>query len=528
MNYSKSYVTLALGLLTISGVTAQVNPKEKFASALKAIEAHYVDPTDDEQLTDAAIRAMIKELDPHSQYMSRKEAEAMSQAMSGNYAGIGIQYLMQNDSLFITQIVPEGPAEKAGLRAGDRIIAIDGQKLAGNGLSNLDIMKKIRGEKGQNISLTLVRRSSPNPLTVALTRGTIPDKAIRSYYMVDKSIGYISLGIFNSTTRYELDQALNALKAQGMKSLILDLQGNGGGYVQAAIAAADEFLSQEKLVFYSVPRDGGKDYYYTGGQGQFMAGPMVVLIDQATASSSEILTGALQDWDRAVVIGQRSFGKGLMQKPVKLLDGSVLQLTGARYFTPAGRSIQKPYHGHAYEDNLKTRLKSGELTNAQNIHFPDSLKYRTLVGKRTVYGGGGIMPDVFVPIDTLEFSPYLQQLLGSGMIGQIAFEYMDQNRATLQKKYTDFQTYEKDFQVPAELMERLTKTGIMPSGNESTQLRLKTLVQLHLKAQIASQLFNSNKYYQRTLNSENGSYLRAIAILKKPKQYEQYLQVSQH
>ncbi|MDQ1090143.1 S41 family peptidase [Siphonobacter sp. SORGH_AS_1065] len=528
MNTTTCYLALALGLLTISGVNAQVNPKEKFASALRAIEANYVDPTDDEQLTDAAIRAMIKELDPHSQYMSRKEAEAMNQAMSGNYAGIGIQYLMQNDSLFITQIVPEGPAEKAGLRAGDRIIAIDGQQLAGNGLSNLDIMKKIRGEKGQPISLTLVRRSSPDPLTVALTRGTIPNRSIRSYYMVDKTIGYISLGIFNTTTRSELDQALNALKAQGMKSLILDLQGNGGGYVQAAIGAADEFLNQEKLVFYSVPRDGGKDYYYTGGQGQFMTGNMVVLIDQSTASSSEILTGALQDWDRAVVVGQRSFGKGLMQKPVTLLDGSVLQLTGARYYTPAGRSIQKPYHGHAYEDNLTTRLKSGELTDAQNIHFPDSLKYKTLVGKRTVYGGGGIMPDVFVPIDTLEFSPYFQQLVGSGIISQIAFEYMDQNRATLQKQYPDFQSYEKNFQLPADLMERLAKMGITPKGNEATQARLKTMAELHLKAQIASQLFGSNTYYQRMLNSENGSYLRAIAILKKPKQYEQYLQISQH
>ncbi|HJT73527.1 MAG TPA: S41 family peptidase, partial [Chitinophaga sp.] len=289
---------------------AQVNPKEKLAQALKAIQENYVDTMEDERLTDAAIRGMMKELDPHSRYFSREESIAMRQSMSGSFVGIGVQFMLEHDSLYVTQVIPGGPAEKAGLLAGDRILTIDNEPVTSIPEGNYGIMKKIRGQKGTTVSLAIQRKLTAGVINKEIERGTIPDRSVKAAYMVNSHTGYISLGIFNMTTRTEMDKAIQDLKKQGMESLILDLQGNGGGLVQAAIGVADEFLQKDQLVFYSMGKDKGKDYYYSGGFGNFMTGKLVVLIDQNTASASEILTGALQDWDRAVVVGRRSFGKG--------------------------------------------------------------------------------------------------------------------------------------------------------------------------------------------------------------------------
>ncbi|NLR59350.1 S41 family peptidase [Chitinophaga polysaccharea] len=520
----KKYVLVTLGLAGFSlSLQAQVNPKEKLWQTLKAIQGNYVDSLTDETLVNAAIAGMMGELDPHSRYFSSEEAAQMQEAMKGNFAGIGIQFMMQHDSLYVTQVVSGGPADKAGLQAGDRITAID--KAAVTGATNFAIMKKIRGEKGTPVALEILRKSNGDKFTAEIVRDIVADRSVKSAYMVNDKVGYISLRLFSETTRNEIDKALMQLKSQGMKSLILDLQGNGGGLVQAAIGVADEFLPKDKLVFYSVGKDKGKDYYYTGGFGNFMEGNLVVLIDQYTASASEILTGALQDWDRAVIVGRRSFGKGLMQHPVPVFDGSVLELTGARYYTPSGRSIQKPYHGNHYTDNVQTRLASGELMHASVVHFPDSLKYTTLTNKRTVFGGGGIMPDKFIPIDTVEYNGWLQEVSDHNLAGKITFDYLDSNRAALLSSYHDFKTFNQQYTVPDYLVQQVVgaaeKAGLqLQPGSKN---RIISLLSLELKGQLASQLFAGNDYYLQVLNTDNASFQEALQLLQQPERYAQEL-----
>ncbi|RXK83119.1 S41 family peptidase [Filimonas effusa] len=521
----KAVVAAAMFTGMVNVAAAQMNPKEKMAAALKAIQENYVDSVKDETLTDAAIVGMLKQLDPHSRYFSREESSQMRQSMSGSFTGIGIQYVMEHDSVYVTQVIPDGPAAKRGLLAGDRIIAVNDTSVAGKQLSNYDIMTKLRGTKGSVVKLTVHRKSVDAPLTVEVERGAIPDRSVKAAYMVDDKTGYIALRIFNLTTRNEIDKALIDLKKAGMQNLILDLQGNGGGYVEAAIGVADEFLQKDQLVFYSMPQDKGKDYYYTSGSGQFMTGKLIVLIDQNTASASEILAGALQDWDRAILVGRRSFGKGLMQKPVPLPDGAVLELTGARYYTPSGRSIQKPYHGAQYDDNVVTRLASGELMNANVIHFADSLKYTTLTAKRTVYGGGGIMPDKYVPIDTVEYNGWLQNVGAAGFVGRAVFDFIDSSRETLQRNWSSFPVFLAKFQVPVQVVDYVigsaAKAGMPVSkGIES---RTRDLLSLEIKGQVASQLFAGNNYYVQVLNADNESYRKALEILADQKLYSSYL-----
>jgi len=526
MNLSVKTVLMAAALAGWSGNTqAQMNPKDKMAAALKAIQENYVDSIPEEKLTDAAINGMLQVLDPHSKYFNRDEAMQMQQAMSGSFTGIGINYVMQLDSVYVTQVIPEGPAEKKGLRAGDRIIAIDGSPLLGRHFSNYDIMTMLRGENETHVTLQVWRPASATSFPADITRGAIPDKSVRAAYMVTDKVGYLSLRIFNQTTRTEVDKALQRLKSAGMQSLILDLQGNGGGLVQEAIGVADEFLKKDQLVFYSVGNDHGKDYYYTGGMGQFMEGRLVVMIDQNTASASEILSGALQDWDRAVLVGRRSFGKGLMQKPATLADGSVLELTGARYFTPSGRSIQKPYHGAHYDDNVATRLASGELLNAGVIHFPDSLKYTTLVNKRIVYGGGGIMPDKYVAIDTLEYNGWLQDVSDAGLVNKAVFAYVDSCRNALQQAYPSFAAYQQHFTVPDAVLTEILSAAAKAGRPLQAGARARTcgLLAVEMKALMAAQLFGGNQYYIQVANTGNESFRQALDILSNDKAYGAYL-----
>ncbi|MBS1567539.1 MAG: PDZ domain-containing protein, partial [Bacteroidetes bacterium] len=429
------------------------------------------------------------------------------------------------DSIYITQVNPDGPAAARGLQPGDRIIAIDNASVAGGGISQLDILRKLRGKKGSTVSLLVWRKSTETSFTAELTRSAIPDRSVKAAYMVNDRIGYIALRIFNQTTRNEVDQALTKLKGEGMRSLILDLQGNGGGYVEAAIGVADEFLKPEQLVFYSVGQDKGKDYYYTGGFGQFMEGRLVVLIDQNTASASEILSGALQDWDRALLVGRRSFGKGLMQKAWPLPDGSSLELTGARYYTPSGRSIQKPYHGAVYTDNAATRMASGELQDAGVVHFADSLKFTTLVNKRTVYGGGGIMPDKFIPIDTVEYNGWLTRVSAAGLISNAVFQYMEANGAALQQQWPDFKIFLVQFTLPAAVID-----GVVADAEKAgwplqpaVAGRSRTLLANEIKGLIANQLYKGTDYYTQVLNTDSDSYRAAVELLSTPGLYDKYL-----
>lgn len=513
----KRYSLITIGFVGLSfSMKAQVNPKEKLWQTLKAIQGNYVDSLTDEQLVNGAIAGMMRELDPHSRYFSRVESAQMQESMKGKFAGIGIQFLVEKDTVYITQIIGGGPAEKAGLQAGDKIISIDSVPVTG--ATNFEVMKKIRGDKGKPVTLVVRRRNNPVEMTKEIIRNVVADRSIRAAYMITDSIGYISLRIFSETTRNEMDKAIADLQTKGMKSLILDLQGNGGGYVEAAIGVADEFLPKDKLVFYSVGKDKGKDYYYTGGFGKFMDGRLVVLIDQYTASASEILTGALQDWDRAAIVGRRSFGKGLMQHPVPVFDGSVLELTGARYYTPSGRSIQKPYHGSAYDDNVYTRLASGELTNEKVIHFPDSLKYTTLTAKRIVYGGGGIMPDRFIPLDTVEYNGWLQEVADRQLTGKITFDYLDTNRAKLLADYQDFPAFNKQYNVPDYLVQEVVGTA-QAAGLpllQGSKDRILPLLSLEIKGQLAKQLFAGNDYYLQVLNTDNASIREALQLLEQP------------
>ena len=520
-------VSCLFAFLIVVSARAQMNPKIKLQDALKLIQDNYVDPVNDEQVVDAAIKAMLGSLDPHSSYISREEIEAMNEQMTGSFAGIGISFAMVADSTFITGINPDGPAARAGLQVGDQISKVDGKSIFGKGLKNQEVMRMLRGEKGKSVSLNIIRRSQSQPLDFVVMREQIADLSINASYMVSKNVGYISLAIFSQSTRREMDAALKKLKALGMTKLILDLQSNGGGLVEAAIGVADEFLPKDKMVFYSVTNSGVRDHYLTGGFGQFMTGDLVVLIDESTASSSEILTGALQDWDRAVVVGRRSFGKGLMQKGLELSDGSVIRLTAARYFTPSGRSIQKPYaKGKTdYFEDFNRRMASGELTQGGHVNFPDSLKHTTLLNKRTVYGGGGIMPDKFIPIDTALYSGWLNKLMNSGRVTQAAFNYVQQNRQNLVKKFTDFEAFDNSFNVDGQMIDEIL-TGAAKQGIKlppATDRVARKTVSVELKAEMADMLYLGKGYALRVRNQASTTFATALEILNNQTNYNQFL-----
>lgn len=526
---NRKATSLLVGMIGLSmSLQAQMNPKYKFEEALKLIQQNYVDQVNEEHLVDAAIKAMIADLDPHSRYTSREEAEQMRVAMSGSFAGIGIQFLKNNHQTFITKVNPDGPAMRAGVRVGDQILAIDGDSITAKEWGNREIMEKLRGEKDVPVVLAILSPGNTEIKNVKIVRENILEKSVRESYMVDNEIGYISLSIFNRTTRQEIDAALKSLKEQGMKKLILDLQSNGGGYVESAIGVADEFLPKEKIVFYSVPNEGGKDYYFTGGYGQFYDGQLAVLIDESTASSSEIVTGALQDWDRAVVIGRRSFGKGLMQKPVPLSDGSEMQLTGARYYTPSGRSIQKPYTKgkEDYFEDFNRRMASKELMEEGHVSFPDSLKYTTLGSKRTVYGGGGIMPDRFVPIDTNEYSTWMAQLMNNGLVAKGGFEFVQQNREALLSAYPDFKAFNLKFKVPKQVHQQLVSAARVQSIAipPDEQVGAHAAIDVEFKAQVGSLLYTGGDYMTRVRNESNQSFKEALSVLRDEKLYKQLLQ----
>lgn len=511
-------------------VSAQREPESfrKLRMAAYAIDRFYVDTVNDTKLAEDAIIGMLKELDPHSTYMNPEEVKEMNEPLQGNFDGIGVQFNMLNDTLFIINTVAGGPSEKVGVLAGDRIIAVNDTAIAGVKMSNNDIMRRLRGPKGTPVEIEVLRRGVKNPITFRIIRDKIPIYSIDATYMADSKTGYIRVSRFGATTSEEFVEALEKLKKEGMQNLILDLEGNGGGYLNAAIDMANEFLNAGQLIVYTQGRTQPREEAISNNNGEMKSGKLIVLVDESSASASEIVSGAIQDLDRGVIVGRRTFGKGLVQRPIPLPDGSMMRLTVARYYTPSGRSIQKPYEDGLdnYNRDLINRYNSGELTNADSIHFPDSLRYKTING-RTVFGGGGIMPDFFVPLDTTRYTDAHRDIVAKGILNQYVINYFDQHQKELKEKYADFNAFDKGFSVTPEMLANLKADAekeeikINPEQFEKST----PLIKLQIKALVARDLFTVSDYF-RVMNQQSDSYRKALELINDDARYKKLLSTS--
>ena len=487
----------------------------KLQLAEMAISRLYVDTVNEESLVENGIRGMLEKLDPHSSYTTARETKAMNESLNGSFEGIGVQFNMQEDTLIVIQTVTNGPSEKVGIQAGDRIIAVNDTAIAGVKMSKEEIMKRLRGPKGTKVRLTIIRRGIGERLTFLVTRAKIPVKTLDAWYMISPGIGYIRIGSFGATTYDEFMKAVNDLRAKGMNDLVLDLEDNGGGYLQAAVQVANEFLQRGDLIVYTEGRRFPRQDYKAQGNGKLRSGNVTVLVHEFTASAAEIVTGALQDQDRALVVGRRSFGKGLVQRPIDFPDGSMMRLTIAHYYTPSGRCIQKFYKKgdrKDYEMELDQRYKHGELYSADSIHFADSLKFYTLRRHRIVYGGGGIMPDVFVPLDTTLITSYHRKLAAKGIVISANLRYVDNNRKQLKKRYPDFQSFLNGFEVPRALIDEIVAEGKKQKVEPKDEAEMKqTLPYLRtqLKALIARDLWDMSEYFQ-IINIQNPILQKAL------------------
>ena len=434
----------------------------KLSMAQLAISSLYVDSVDEVKLTEDAINGMLSKLDPHSSYTNAEETKKMNEPLQANLDGIGVQFNMLEDPLVVIQPVAKGPSEKVGILAGDRIVSVNDTAIAGVKMSREEIMRRLRGPRDTKVKLGVVRNGIKDRLEFIVTRDKIPVSTVDAAFMVTPTVGLIRLSSFGSTSHDEVKKAIKDLQDQGMKDLILDLQQNGGGYMDAATCIASEFLPKNDLIVYTKGLRTPYKEFRAQGPGLFREGRIIVLVDEYSASASEIVTGAIQDQDRGLVVGRRTFGKGLVQKPFVLPDGSMIRLTVARYYTPSGRCIQKPYtmgDKMKYNMDVIERYNHGELTNADSIHFPDSLKVQTKKLKRTVYGGGGIMPDYFVPIDTTLYTDYHRKLVGKGVIIKFTMKFIEDHRKLLADKYKKFDSFNEKFVIDDDMLATLREMG---------------------------------------------------------------------
>ena len=513
-----------LSLLSIGAVAqfrinmGEDSPLRKLQIAEMAVTNLYVDSVNEDKLVEDGIRGMLEKLDPHSSYLTAKEVKAANEPLQGNFEGIGVQFNMAEDTLLVIQPVTNGPSEKVGIIAGDRIVKVNDTIIAGVKMPKEEIMKRLRGPKGTKVVLAIVRRGIQDTLTFNVVRDKIPIHTIDAAYMVRPKVGYIRIGSFGAATHDEFVESMKKLTNEGMESLILDLQENGGGYLQTAVKIAEEFLQVGDLIVYTNGRRTQRTEYKAKGGGLFTKGKVIVLVDSYTASAAEIVSGAIQDHDRGIVVGRRTFGKGLVQRPIDLPDGSMIRLTIAHYYTPSGRCIQKPYEKGKqkdYAEDMLHRLKSGELMSADSVHFADSLKYYTLKEHRVVYGGGGIMPDEFVPLDTTKYTRFHRELAAKSLVINANLRYVDQNRKQLHRDYKTFEDYCQRFEVPQSVIEGIMaeaeKQNIKPKDDEELQRTLPYL-RLQLKALIARDLWEMNEYF--TIMGETNDILqRALQLL---------------
>ncbi len=483
----------------------------KINDVMSYIRQEYVDTINQQTLVDNSIEQILQNLDPHSSYIPAEDLKSVNEPLEGNFEGIGIEFHIQSDTIMVVSTISGGPSETVGLKPGDRIVKVDTTNVAGIGIKNEDVFKKLRGTGGTKVKLKVMRYGLAKPLDFTIIRGRIPIKSIDVSYMPTPTTGFIKISRFAATTYDEYLEAFDKLKSAGMKNLVIDLRGNPGGYLDAATALADEFLSDKKLIVYTEGKARPRSDHYATAEGGFEKGNVVVLIDEGSASASEILAGALQDWDRAEIVGRRSFGKGLVQEQTLFPDGSAMRLTVARYYTPTGRSIQKSYKDgiSAYDDDLSNRYKHGEMESADSIHFADSLKFKTPAG-RIVYGGGGIMPDVFIPVDTTSDNEYSRMVFGLGLVSSFTYDYVDKNRTKLQAYKTSKQFIE-NFKVDAKLSSDFTAYTISNKvkPDEKNIQASKGLISNQLKANIARLLFGNEGFYPVVMEDDK-AFKRAL------------------
>jgi carboxyl-terminal processing protease len=492
----------------------QVYPKtNKITSVIDYIALEYVDSINKDELVELTIPEILKNLDPHSVYIPASEYQQFNEPLEGNFSGIGVQFNMQDDTVAIINTVPNGPSEKIGIKAGDRIIRVNDSLVAGVKMRSDNIVKMLKGKRGTKVKVTIIRRAVYDPLDFEITRDKIPLTSIDVAYIIANDIGFIKISEFSKTTYDEFIEAVKSLKSLGMKKLILDLRGNGGGYMDESTKIADEFLDEGKLIVYTKGRAQPRHNVYATPDGECINTEVIILIDELSASASEIIAGAIQDNDRGLILGRRSFGKGLVQNQTEFADGSALRLTIARYYTPTGRCIQKPYNNglEDYYYDIQKRFNHGEFVVADSIKFADSLKYVT-PGGRIVYGGGGIMPDIFVPFDTIDVTPYFNEVHNRGLIYRYAFFYTDNNRVTLEK-FTDYKEIES-YLDKQNLLEKFVDYAESHGVKKNTEeiIISEKIILTQLKAYIARNIIDNPGYYP-IIREIDRTLQKAIEIL---------------
>ena len=526
----KKSLLLAFAVMLTLGAIAERIPSSisKLLNAEYAIKSCYVDSVDENKLVEDAIIGMLEKLDPHSQFTTAKETQELEEPLQGEFSGIGIQFNLKQDTLYVIQTIPNGPSERVGMLPGDRIIYVNDTTIAGVKIKNTDIQKKLRGKKGTKVTVKVKRGNNPELITFVITRDKIPLHSVDAAYMLDEKTGYIKISSFGAKTYNEMIDKLHLLKKQGMRQLVVDLSDNGGGYMDAAIQMVNEFLDDGQLIVYTEGLNQSRAEAKANGRGEFKDMKLVVIMSQYSASASEIFAGAIQDWDRGLVLGRRSFGKGLVQRPFKFEDGSMMRLTVARYHTPSGRCIQKPYvkgDKKGYDADLLTRYNAGEYYNIDSIQFNDSLKYTSLKNHRVVYGGGGIMPDVFVPVDTTEYSKYYRDMLAKGVIYQFALDYVDKNRKALKSSYPNVEKFDQFFSLSDDDMQAFIAAGEKEKVvfNEEQYATSKEVFKCYLKGLIARDLYTEDNAFNIIVNHRNRDLQEALRLINDTSRYQSLL-----
>lgn len=522
----KKLLYAALAAAATFGIYAQSNyvmpQAQKLQVAEMIVSDYYVDTVNEDRLVETAIRSMLEELDPHSQYSTAEETKELNEPLAGNFSGIGITFNMNKDTLYVIQTVAGGPSERVGILAGDRIISVNDTSIAGVKMKNSDIMKRLRGPKGTKVDVRVLRRNAgqTDSIDFRITRADIPIYSVDAAYMVDPKTGYIRVNRFAAETKKEFDEAVAKLKRDGMEQLILDLTDNGGGYLNAAVDILGELLQPGQMAVYTEGRNSPRYDFKARPNGirPLMGdGRLVVMVNQNSASASEITSGAIQDWDRGVIVGRRTFGKGLVQRPFPFPDGSMIRLTVAHYYTPTGRDIQKPYvkgESEQYRHDIVDRLNSGELMHADSIKYVDSLRVSTLKLGRTIYGGGGISPDVFVALDTTAFTKYYRDVMAKGALNQYAIKFVDDHRKALKKEYKNDMDFVRGFQIDQTMLDGLyaaaTAEGVEFNAEEAKLS--ESLFRMILKALIGRDLYDQSTYY-KVYNEYDPTFAEALRVI---------------